>query len=237
MATPISVEHLGRVGSTQDEARSRYAGEPVLITASAQDAGRGRSGASWLNADRSLAASVALAPAWEASDLPRLTLVAGLAATDVLPSSLGLEWPNDLVRGDVKVGGLLAEVDAGVVVVGLGLNVFWRSPPAGMGGIHPSDPGPEHAPALAERWAGALLGRVEAGPADWGRDEYLERCVTIGTTIAWDPGGTGVAVGIGDDGSLLVETGDGPLRLYSGVVSGVRPAAGGTLPQAERRTE
>ena len=45
MATPLSIEHLERVESTQDEAADRYAGTPLLVTATGQDSGRGRSGA------------------------------------------------------------------------------------------------------------------------------------------------------------------------------------------------
>ncbi|MEE9298084.1 MAG: hypothetical protein V3V29_03520 [Acidimicrobiia bacterium] len=234
MATPISVEHLGRVGSTQDEARSRFAGIPILVTATGQDAGRGRSGASWLDADRSLAASVALAPGWDAESLPKLMLVAGLAALDVLPSGIGLKWPNDLVREGIKVGGMLAEAAADVVVIGLGLNVYWESPPSGMGGLHVSDPGPGHAPRLAEHWAGAVLERVARGPDDWGREEYLRRCVTIGTAITWAPEGAGMATGVGEDGSLLVDTGAGRRRLHSGAITEVRSRGSGTLPAADR---
>lgn len=222
MATPLSIEHLGRVGSTQDEAVSRYTGSPLLVTATGQDVGRGRSGAAWLDADRALAASLAFEPSWVPERLPVITLVAGLAVLDVLPSTVGLKWPNDVVVGDDKAGGILTERIDGVVLVGFGLNVAWAEPPVGMTGMHRADPGVEHARTVGERWAAALLERVEAGPDSWGREDYVARCVTIGRDVTWEPGGRGRAVDIGLDGTLIVETADGEVALDSGVVREVR---------------
>ncbi len=237
MATPFSVEHLGRVGSTQDEARSRFSGDPLLVTASAQDAGRGRRGATWRNADRAMAASLAFVPDWEEVHLPRLTLVAGLAATDVLPDDIGLKWPNDVVRGSRKIGGLLAERADDIIVVGFGLNVYWRSAPNGMGGLLGSDPGAGPVAALAEDWVRALLDRAGRGPEDWGREEYAARCVTVGASITWEPNGSGIATGVAADGSLEVDSAEGARRLDSGAVRTIRQAASGTLPPGMERME
>ena len=224
MATPLLIEHLGRVGSTQDEARLRYRDSPLLVTATGQEVGRGRSGAEWIEADRAVAASLAFEPSWPAEAMARITLVAGLAATDVLPSSVDLKWPNDIVTSGFKVGGILTESIDGLVVVGLGLNVFWESPPLGMTAVHKSDPGAEHADLLARRWADALLDRMVAGPTRWGRDEYVARCATVGRSIEWEPAGSGIAVGVDDDGALLVDSGSGVSALYAGAIREVRPS-------------
>jgi BirA family biotin operon repressor/biotin-[acetyl-CoA-carboxylase] ligase len=224
MATPLAIAHLERVGSTQDEARARYAGDPLLVTATGQDSGRGRSGSGWLDADRALAATVAFDTGWPPDRMPIVTLIAGLAALDVLPAHVSLKWPNDVVTGEDKAGGILTEASGGGVFVGLGLNVAWADPPAGMVGLHRSDPGVEHARTVAERWAKALLDRVAAGPDDWGRDEYVTRCSTIGREVTWEPDGVGIASGIGENGELLVDTAAGPVALDSGVVRVVRPA-------------
>ncbi|MEE8497371.1 MAG: biotin--[acetyl-CoA-carboxylase] ligase [Acidimicrobiia bacterium] len=224
MATPLTIERVGRVGSTQDEARIRYRGDPLLVSATGQDAGRGRSGAEWIEADRALAASLAFEPAWPTQAIPKISLVAGLALTDFLPESVRLKWPNDIVSDDLKMGGILAEAIEGLVVVGLGLNIYWVSPPEGMGAVHASDPGEEHSHRVAERWAAFFLQRIEAGPTAWGRAEYLARCTTIGRSIEWEPDGSGVAIGIGDDGELLIDSKDGEIALYAGAVRDVRPA-------------
>lgn len=222
MATPLSVVHLDRVGSTQDEASQRFAGDPVLVTATGQDAGRGRSGATWIDADRALAASLAFTSSWPIQRRPVITLVAGLAALDILPDTVALKWPNDLVVGDAKAGGILTESADGLVVVGLGLNVAWNEPPAGMVGLHRSDPGVEHAHRVAERWAEALLHRLEAGPDRWGREAYLARCVTVGRMVSWEPAGRGRAVDVTDDGALVVEDDGRTQALHSGVVREIR---------------
>lgn len=151
-----------------------------------------------------------------------VTLMAGLAVLDVLPSHVGLKWPNDVVVGDDKVGGILTERVDGVVLVGLGLNVAWADPPAGMAAMHRSDPGVEHARSVGEKWAAALLERVDTGPDSWGREEYVSRCVTIGRDVTWEPDGSGRAVGVGSGGTLLVETDGGVVSLDSGVVREVR---------------
>jgi BirA family biotin operon repressor/biotin-[acetyl-CoA-carboxylase] ligase len=224
MATPLLIERLGLVDSTQSEAVDRFSDGPILVSALGQRAGRGRSGSDWQNADRSVAASLALQPGWPDESVARVTLVAGLAATDVLPGSVGLKWPNDIMIGESKIGGILTEAAGSVVVVGFGLNVFWASPLAGAGAVHATDPGEDHSHGIAERWARALLDRIGAGPTAWGRNEYLERCTTIGRRIEWSPNGSGVAVGVDEDGALLVETDGGVQALSSGEVRHVRPA-------------
>jgi len=148
----------------------------------------------------------------------------GVAATDVLGDSVGLKWPNDIMIGDLKVGGILTETSDSVVVIGFGLNIFWASPPAGAGAVQASDPGEGLSHRIAEQWALSLLDRIAAGPNAWGRDEYLERCMTIGRVIEWAPEGSGLALGVDDDGALLVETDGGTQTLSSGEVRHVRPA-------------
>lgn len=224
MATDYVVIHRDRVASTQDEARHRFAGAPCLVTAAAQDAGRGRSGAEWMNAPRALAASLAFAPGWPAARIPLLTLVAGLAARRVLSPSYRLKWPNDVVTpaGD-KVAGLLAERTGDLVVIGLGVNLHWPDPPPGVAALAGTDPGADAGPAMAEDWAEGLLAAVAAGPDRWGVDEYRECSATIGHTVEWDGGGPANAVDVDGSGGLVVESGGVRQVLRSGRVRSVRP--------------
>ncbi len=224
MATHYVVHHLDRVVSTQDEARNRYAGVPCLVTATGQDAGRGRGGAEWLNASRALAASLAFEPSWPEQQVPLITLVAGLSAHRVLGTHLRLKWPNDVVTesGD-KVAGLLAERTGDLVIAGLGVNLFWPSPPDGMGAVHDSDPGREEAIRVATAWAEDLVAELAAGPGGFLPSEYEEASATIGSVITWDGGGPATAVGIDDDGGLIVDGAEGRHVLRSGRVRSVRP--------------
>lgn len=223
MATHYVTAHLDEVPSTQDEARIRFGGAPVLVTAHRQTAGRGRSRNEWWNAPRLVAASLAFTPSWPPADWPRLALVAGLAARDVL-TALRLKWPNDLVVAQGKTGGILAEADAQAVTVGLGINLFWPDSPAGVAAVFSTDPGPNEPNRIAEAWAESLLARAEADSADWGRAEYLQACVTLNADVQWEPTGRGHAVDIDADGALVVETSEGIIRLRSGEVRGVRGA-------------
>lgn len=229
MATPVTTIDLEGVGSTQDEARNRFAGSPVLVVTHRQTAGRGRSGAAWETAPRALAASLAFEPGWSESAVARLTLVAGLAALDALGEGLGLKWPNDVMAGDSKVGGILTERGGDVVVVGLGANLWWPDPPAGYGAWRQVDPGPAAPGEVARRWAERLVARVAEGPDAWGRSEYEAVCVTVGKHITWEPGGSGIAVGIDSTGGLVVSTPSGDIVLSSGEIRSVR-APGGSAP-------
>lgn len=229
MATDYVVEHLDRVASTQDEARARYSGRPIAVSAVRQDAGRGRSGAEWLNADRALAVSVAFSLPWPPTEASVVPLIAGLAARDTLgPDDVRLKWPNDLVTHEgAKLGGLLAELHDDVVVIGCGANLYWKAPPEGMTGLFADDPGVGGARKLAETFTARLLARVATGPEDWGRNEYRAACSTLGQAVEWD-GGSGRAEDVDVRGGLVVSTGpQGRVTLRSGAVRQVRAT---TLP-------
>ena len=134
----------------------------------------------------------------------------------------GLKWPNDLVdKSGAKVGGILAESSGPVVTIGLGLNLHWPGAPEGYAALFPADPGRRE--DLARAFAGRLLERVGHGSDRWDREGYAARCVTLGSTVTWQPSGTGEAVGIGEGGELIVRTADGTRSLVTGEVWGVRP--------------
>ncbi|MGI9648765.1 MAG: biotin--[acetyl-CoA-carboxylase] ligase [Acidimicrobiia bacterium] len=224
MATDYVLHTLDRVASTQDEARERYSGLPCLIVAGAQDAGRGRAGAAWLNAPRALAVSLAFDPEWPAERVPLLTLVAGLAARRVLGGHLWLKWPNDVVTDSGgKVAGLLAERTDDLLVIGMGVNLHWPDPPAGMAALELEDPGPELGPAMADAWAGELLAEAARGPAEWDADGYRRASATLGTMVTWESGGPAAAVDIDASGGLVVEQAGSRSVLRSGQVRSVRP--------------
>ena len=111
------VEVVAEAGSTNalvSERAQRGAPEGLVILAEHQTAGRGRLDRSWETPPGSgLTFSVLLRP-----DLPRarwgwLPLWGGLAVADALRERCGLDavlkWPNDVLVGESKVCGLLAE--------------------------------------------------------------------------------------------------------------------------------
>ena len=225
MATNYETLVLERTTSTQDEVRMRAGDVPLLVVAGGQTRGRGRSGSGWDTAPRALAASLGLRPSWPSSSWPLMTLIAGVAALRSLgerAAGVTLKWPNDLMRGNDKLGGILTEASAGLVVVGWGGNLYWPDPPVGRGAVFREDPGPGAAARIANRWAEQLLGLLSNEVEDWPYDEYRRRCSTIGQEITWVPDGRGRAVDVSQAGGLVVATSRGPLTLTSGAVTEVR---------------
>jgi BirA family biotin operon repressor/biotin-[acetyl-CoA-carboxylase] ligase len=222
MATPYSLQVHDEVTSTQDIAAAALVDQPILVVAGSQRAGRGRSQRTWESAPRAMAASLAMRPTWDLGSWPLIPLVAGLAAADILEGDVTLKWPNDLLVGEDKVGGILVEGSGGVLVVGCGLNLWWPDPPAGSGALSIDDPGRQAVVDTATAWAARFLARITSGPKEWGRSDYLARSATIGRRVTWEPTGEGEAIDIGDDGSLVVETELGIQRLIAGEIRHLR---------------
>lgn len=217
MATPYFQVRLNSVASTQDEARDRLGELPIVVMTTDQTEGRGRSRSEWINADRALATSLAFEV--QDSDRRPFSLMAGVAAGRVL-EDVRLKWPNDILQDDMKVGGILVERSADVVVAGLGLNLWWETPPPGMGGLLEDDPGPDHYAGLAGLWAAHLMEQIDGD--GWPADEYRSLSDTLGRQITWEPDGSGLAVDIAADGGLVVEQDGSRTTIYSGAVRHVR---------------
>jgi BirA family biotin operon repressor/biotin-[acetyl-CoA-carboxylase] ligase len=102
-----------------------------------QTAGRGRGNHAWHSAaGLGLYVSVLLRPQFTADRLRLLPLVTGLAAAEAIRVASGLDvdlrWPNDLLLGSRKTGGILGEaqmdgMSIGFAVVGIGINVHQRN--------------------------------------------------------------------------------------------------------------
>jgi BirA family biotin operon repressor/biotin-[acetyl-CoA-carboxylase] ligase len=218
MATPYFQFRFDTVPSTQDIARERIEDLPVLVQATGQSEGRGRTGSEWINADRALAASLAIRI--PEPDQRPFSLMAGVAAVRASDQT-SLKWPNDVMIGDLKVGGILVERGAEMVVIGLGLNLWWPDAPAGAVGLHGEDPGPDAHAELGGLWGAELMRLID--DEGWPLAEYKSHCVTLGVRISWEPEGSGKAVDVAPDGGLIVETSDGQTTtLYSGRVRHVR---------------
>lgn len=127
-----------RAASTQDLARDWALAEPdlppgALVIAEEQTAGRGRQGRAWQTPPgAALALSMILQPHLAPEQLPRVTMLGGVAVAATLSPLLGdavaLKWPNDVLIRGRKVCGILSEATwdgdrMGPVVIGIGLNV------------------------------------------------------------------------------------------------------------------
>jgi BirA family biotin operon repressor/biotin-[acetyl-CoA-carboxylase] ligase len=115
------------------QAARRGAAHGSVFFADEQTAGRGRGDHGWHSpAGEGLYASVLFRPQIPASRVTLLPLAAGLAAAKAIEAAAGLtvdlRWPNDLLLGPRKAGGLLVESkmegeNLAFVVVGVGINV------------------------------------------------------------------------------------------------------------------
>ena len=126
-------------GSTNSDAMAgarNGAAHGSVYFADEQTAGRGRGDHRWeSNAGQGLYVSVLLRLAISAARLPLFPLAAGLAAADAIHSASGLSmdlrWPNDLLLGSRKTGGILVESKTegdmlAFAIVGVGINVHQR---------------------------------------------------------------------------------------------------------------
>ena len=130
----LKVIRLNEVTSTNDYAyRLAQSGqkEIVCVTARTQTKGRGRRGREWVSAsDKGVYASFILRPGVGFKEVNVLNILFALAVVKSLENivSLKIKWPNDIVIGGKKMGGVLLESYSGTkgplfVVAGLGLNV------------------------------------------------------------------------------------------------------------------
>jgi BirA family biotin operon repressor/biotin-[acetyl-CoA-carboxylase] ligase len=143
------VRWAAETGSTNADALDLArdgAPEGIVVVADHQTAGRGRRARTWVAPPGgSLLVSVLLRPRAPVAGGTTMAAAVAMAEAveDVTGVAAGLKWPNDLVVGDRKLAGILAEADwpAGaaisggyrapapyaraVVVVGIGLNVVW----------------------------------------------------------------------------------------------------------------
>jgi len=115
------VHYYDEVDSTQRiaaEFANQGAAQGTVIIAELQNAGRGRMGRQWHSPPGvNLYVTIILRPTMPLNEVPRLSLVAGVAAAEALepvaPGRVALKWPNDvwLRTGDVIAGGLTAGAD------------------------------------------------------------------------------------------------------------------------------
>ena len=192
----------------------------TAVVAGEQWSGRGSRGRAWVSAPGGLWLSVLLRPD-SASGLDLMSLRAGLAVSQALlaiapHASIRLKWPNDLMLGERKVGGILCEARwqgdvVGWVVVGLGLNVT-NAVPDGLEGVAdtlgaalPGYSAVELAEPLAE-----VIGHIDARSSTLSAEE-LERFHALDWLYGREV--TRPAVGRGDgiesDGALRLRRADG----------------------------
>jgi BirA family biotin operon repressor/biotin-[acetyl-CoA-carboxylase] ligase len=239
-----AIDVVASTGSTNADLLARATREPEaregqVLVAEEQTAGRGRLGRTWTSMPgAALTFSVLLRPVTVPSARRGwLPLMAGVAVASAVRSVTGggagagggrgvgaaLKWPNDVLVGERKLAGILAEQspDGSAVVIGMGLNVATpaHALPASPAGLPATSLLVEGASVSREallleilrqleRWYAAF--RADPDPARTGLlDAYRPLCGTLGRMVRVElPVGrvvTGVARDVDPDGRLLVQ--------------------------------
>ncbi len=216
--------------------------EGGVVIARLQRKGRGRLGRQWLSPVGGLWMSVMVRPPLHIAGAGRLGLGMAIAgaegAREATDAAVGLKWPNDLVIGGKKVGGVLVETEVvgdriAAAVLSLGLNVNMPSDAFG-GDVRDTatsllaETGREHgieavAARILERleglWPSMMGGGMEL-PRRWGKLDALsghEVEVAVGDEMVR---GQATGVGLGGELALVV---NGEARLVTaGEVRSVR---------------
>jgi BirA family biotin operon repressor/biotin-[acetyl-CoA-carboxylase] ligase len=206
-----------------DEARSG-APDGLVVVADHQQAGRGRLGRTWsAPAGASLLVSVLLRPGLEPDERHVVVVAAAVAMADAVAATTGvradLKWPNDLLVGERKLAGILAEAAGDAVVVGIGVNLDWPEIPAELAGIATACNLEGGNPVAREELLAAFLSRYELRLADLDatREEYRTRLATLGRTVRVERAAdtlVGTAVDVDAAGRLLVDV-DGTIETIS----------------------
>jgi len=229
------------LGSTNTKARELSAEgvpEGTVVLSQAQTSGRGRQGRVWISEPgKNLLLSVILRPRLAPELLGIISLFASVSIAACLEKAcgktVGCKWPNDVIISGRKICGILSETvltPAGVdaVILGIGLNVNQEIFPDEPG-LNPTsmrlETGGEHdlAGVLC-----SLLGELEErynsiSGGNSGRiiDEWTRRSVILGSKVNVECGDStfsGIALGVGPNGALLVNTAEGIVDVVAGEV-------------------
>lgn len=222
-------------------------GRSEVLLAEFQTAGRGRRGRSWLAPP---GGAVCLSLSWTFPEVPRdagsLSLAVGVSVLRALVAlnvpDVRLKWPNDVLIGDRKLGGILIELRAeaagpACVVVGIGLNVALGSAlieTIAATGLQAVDlVGVTGGPVSRNALAGGLIENSVRGLLEFEQEglkpfveEWQGADALRGRPLAVSAGNEtvrGLGRGIDLSGALLVETPQGLQKFLSGEVT-VRPA-------------
>ena len=242
----LRFESLPSTNTELSRLASEGAEEGVSVVADEQTAGRGRLQRAWSSPKGAgLYFSILLRPKIATNYWPLITMMAAVAVYDTLGEACRLQadikWPNDLLSGERKICGILAEAietPAGrAVIVGIGINLTQNAYPAELADVATSVSEATGRSADREAILTALLRWLthwyallneSVGPESivsaWSsRSSYaFGRLVQVSNgDEAWQ----GTTCGIERDGALRLRTEDGEIRLLrAGDVKQLRPA-------------
>ncbi len=248
----VDFDVVERTGSTNEDllhdARACAPMRTRVRIAREQTAGRGRCGRRW-QAPAGTAVLLSVAAPWRARTVDSaVTLACGVVIAETLRAhgvEAGLKWPNDVLLGERKLAGLLAEmaVDGAQVrtlVIGVGLNLMRPTPMppdmpevAALSDVLRIDDPARQWCTWSARVAAALCGAIDV-VAQQGFAPFASRFDALfawrgRTVVALDPYrghtlATGIAQGVDAWGRLQLNVDGASVALNSGEIS-LRDAA------------
>jgi BirA family biotin operon repressor/biotin-[acetyl-CoA-carboxylase] ligase len=235
-----TIHRFATLDSTMTEAAKLAAAGAAggtVVVAAEQTAGQGRLGRSWHSEPGSgLYMTVILRPKLCPDSLPIVTLALGLAVAEGIRQIAGvacdLRWPNDVMVGDRKCAGILAQLYDGVLLAGIGINVNHSSFPGEIASMATSlrqATGREHSP---DDLMQAVLDHIDSqmdlllrdGKAPVLRAFTEASSYVRGRRVIVDQGDNelhGTTEGLNEQGFLWVREDNGIRRLI--LAGGVRP--------------
>ena len=237
----FTLESVAETDSTNTRlcalARAGAAAPGRVLIARRQTAGRGRRGRSFVSDTGGVYLSVLLSKKELPADRTLATVMAAVAAAEVVERvtgvAPGIKWVNDLYLSGKKIAGILTEgaSDAATgeplyTVIGIGVNVKERPFPPEIadiaGAIEPLTGASVSEEALIGEFLLGLYRYLTSDGADVLLAEYRRRSCVIGkrVTVMSAMPFFAVAREIDDTGALIVEDGEGKMhRLSSGEIS------------------
>ena len=214
------IRSVDKTDSTQDHVfrlAKKSAPPGTVIVASEQTRGRGRLKRKWLSPKGGLYLSILLDKRnFKESDILLLTLRAGLATHDFAEHfgvSNSIKWPNDILVGDLKLAGLLAEARDEQIVLGVGINI--NETPIETAASMSDKIGPDFdSVELTGTWLAFFEKRLE-------RDDTVEkvnRFLHGRDQRAWHDGKEVVIKGVSPSGALVIESDGTKSEVISGEI-------------------
>ena len=208
--------------------------EGTLFVADTQTNGKGRLGREWHSeSGDGIYMSILLKPDISPEDIPKITLLCGIAVSRIIENSK-IKYPNDILLNSKKVCGILCEIsytqkNQPIVVCGIGINVNNKNFHSELSQKATSlflETKKEHS---REEIIRNLLIEFEVMYIDFLKNgiasfmnEYRKKCINIGTDVKAFLNGKeiqGKCTTITNDGAIVIETPEKTYKINTGEIS------------------
>ena len=220
----------------------------TVVIADIQEQGMGRHDRSWHSPRGGIFMSIAISEDLIKGNHPLMGILAGCATAsairDLFSLSVRLKWPNDLLVNELKIGGILSELVTkgdeiiGVVIcIGVNQNIAIKDLPSDLRGISTSIQNELGHHTSAEQLVARIINSIDSRfytfhtessfnsvISEWKQlGATLGKRVRVHPTLKPDDSFIGTAIGMDDEGSLLIVKEDGEqITLTAGEVFHLR---------------